>query len=113
MGVATVDNELKDLQSLLHNLETKVQHQETDLTELESTMEEIRKIVVSLDKESAVKDEKLLNVIREVTSLNTQFEKLKDEVGAVSASKNNFMEKVVLTLIGSAIGALFSYISNS
>ena len=107
-----MDSQISELRILLHSLEEKIKNQEEDIDSLDKTMQDLRAIVTSLDKETAVKDEKLINVIRQVNLLDSQFEKLKDEVGAVSASKSNFMEKIVLTLIGSAIGALFSYVSS-
>lgn len=107
-----MDSQISELKMLLHSLEEKIKNQEEDIDSLDKTMQDLRAIVTSLDKETAVKDEKLINVIRQVNLLDSQFEKLKDEVGAVSASKSNFMEKIVLTLIGSAIGALFSYVSS-
>lgn len=107
-----MDNQIQELKALVNALSVQVKAHEGDINEMGHSLKELQNVLVSLDKSSAVNDEKLSTVIREINSLNAQYEKLKLELDTINANKGSFVEKIMITLVGSAIGAIFSYLSS-
>jgi chromosome segregation ATPase len=107
--------QLQEVITKLQNLEEKIKTGEAEtkesVKELNETMNDLQRWVVALDKDVAIQEEKRRHLILQISQLEAQAAEIEKSQSEGVSKRNAFAEQVVLLLIGSAIGAIASYVT--
>ncbi len=105
-----IDGLIKRLQELDNQVrQGNISNQES-LKVLRDTIDETQRTVIQLDKIIAVREAETNSYVSQITQLKEDVDQLQQYNNKAVSNRADLVEKIVLAIIGSAIGALFSYL---
>jgi len=104
-------NNEADVIQRLRVIEEKIQDQHNDTSELRDVVDELKKIVVSLDKASAIQEEKQSHLTFRIEQLKTEIELLEAKGVKSSDKQRALVENAIMAFLGGLITYIFSLIS--
>lgn len=110
-----MNEELKNLVGQVDKIKDKIQDgsyiDKNTYKELENEVGELRKMVVSLDKEVAVNSEKQSSIYIQLDRLDEKIKELTNNTVVKDTRKKDTTEKVLLLVLGSIITFIFNKFS--
>ncbi|AFO70752.1 hypothetical protein BH792_gp004 [Staphylococcus phage Stau2] len=110
-----MNEELKNLVGQVDKIKDKIQDgsyiDKNTYKELENEVDELRKMVVSLDKEVAVNSEKQSSIYIQLDRLDEKIKELTNNTVVKDTRKKDTTEKVLLLVLGSIITFIFNKFS--
>ncbi|ARQ95819.1 hypothetical protein qdsa001_63 [Staphylococcus phage qdsa001] len=110
-----MSEELKNLVGQVDKIKDKIQDgsyiDKNTYKELENEVDELRKMVVSLDKEVAVNSEKQSSIYIQLDRLDEKIKELTNNTVVKDTRKKDTTEKVLLLVLGSIITFIFNKFS--
>ncbi|BEU75226.1 hemolysin [Staphylococcus phage phiRNIID] len=110
-----MNEELKNLVGQVDKIKYKIQDgsyiDKNTYKELENEVDELRKMVVSLDKEVAVNSEKQSSIYIQLDRLDEKIKDLTNNTVVKDTRKKDTTEKVLLLVLGSIITFIFNKFS--
>lgn len=98
----------QEVMAKLQKIESVIQDQESDITELNRVVDELKDIVQDLDKNMAIQAEKQAHLLSRIDFLQGQIRVLEDQKDKGNDNQRQLIENTLIAILGGIIAYIFN-----
>lgn len=98
----------QEVMAKLQKIESVIQDQESDITELNQVVDELKGIVQNLDKNMAIQAEKQAHLLSRIEQLQDQIHVLENQNDKGNDNQRQLIENTLMALLGGLIAYIFN-----
>lgn len=98
----------QEVMAKLQKIESVIQDQESDTTELKQVVDELKGIVQNLDKSMAVQAEKQAHLLSRIDYLQGQIQVLENQNDKGNDNQRQLIENTLMAILGGIIAYIFN-----
>lgn len=98
----------QEVMAKLQKIESVIQDQESDTTELKQVVDELKGIVQNLDKNMAIQAEKQAHLLSRIDYLQGQIQVLENQKDKGNDNQRQLIENTLMAILGGIIAYIFN-----